>query len=152
QMQMDSFISDHLISIPVKLNVLQKAAFYFLNKFDVPYWKIINWLHQIVYSNDIFYPGMPDRKQNLPVDQDLKTTVIAFGGPFGIYTYANKIAELYGGRLVLDYRDPWTYGYMPLDSSTVIYKLKTSLLRNREEKLLNKATLITTVSPSLKSF
>lgn len=152
QQKLENYITSNLIPVSVKLNFIQKVAFYFLNTFEKPYWKAINWIHQIVHHNDIFYPGTPLISQRLPIDNRLETIVIAFGGPFGIFSYAEKLAELYNGKLVLDYRDPWTFGYKPLDSSSLLYKLKKSVLRKREVKLLKKATLITTVSNTLKGF
>lgn len=148
--ELEPCIKDNLISINVELNTVQKAAYYFLNHFDKPIWKIFNWLHQILYLNDIFHPG-----SNLPqldLDRSKETLVIAFGGPFWVFSYAYNLSTTYKGKLVLDYRDPWTFGYKAIDSLPFVHSVKRALSRKREEYFLEKATLIITVSNTLKSY
>ena len=151
KVELEDYILDNLVSIPLKLNFLQKTAFFLLNQFDKPYWKILNWLHQIIFNNDIFYPGKPVKKKSF-INNSLETIVVVFGGPFGIFSYAEEVSELYNAKLVLDYRDPWTFGYVSLDSSPLIHKLKMSVIRKREKRILEKAVLVTTVSKTLKYF
>lgn len=148
--ELEDYIKDHLVSISIKPNILQKAAFFLLNKFEKPYWKVVNWLHQGIFNNDIFYPGKP--VNDCLVSNHQETMVIAFGGPFGVFSYAEEISDLYDAKLVLDYRDPWTFGYVSLDSSPFVHSLKMSILRKRELRILEKASLITTVSNTLKSY
>lgn len=147
--QLETYLNDHLINIRVELNLLQKITFFTLNRLRRPFWKLFNWIHQMIFGFDVFTPGKIDlKKYNLHTRSN--QIIMAFGGPFSIFKYAYDFAELTNSKLILDYRDPWTFGYTPLDSSSVIYKLKIFRTRSLELKFLNQAWMIVTVSKTLR--
>ncbi len=146
---LESVFENLVVSVSPKLNSLQQVAFFVLNTFDFKLWKLFNWFHQAVYGVDVFSPGKVNL-ETLRLDLHKDQTVIACGGPFGIYSYANQLALRLKAKLVLDYRDPWTFGYVPLGAIPLIYGLKVKLNRSKEVEFLKNSSLITTVSPSLK--
>ncbi|HTN20559.1 MAG TPA: hypothetical protein VL125_08795 [Pelobium sp.] len=138
-----------LNAISPNLNFIKKCAFWTLNKFDSKYWKVFNWFHQVIYGTDIFSPGKVDLGK-LGLNKRKQYFVMACGGPFGIYSYANELAKQLDASLILDYRDPWTYGYPPLDASSLVYRISILFNRNREFRFLENAKLVITVSDTLK--
>jgi hypothetical protein len=128
-------------------NSLQRLGFYFNNLGKSWGWRICQLLHLIFYQRDIFYPGNIEFKKKSDVG-----VIIVSGGHYSFFISANQLAKETGYKLVLDYRDPWTYGYAPIDGLKFIHLLKKRICRNSEDILLNCADLITTVSKSLKDF
>lgn len=143
-------IKENYITIKPPLNLIQKLTFYFLNNFNNRIWKVLNWLHQLVYGTDVFCPNNLNLSQ-LRLNSYSRNIVIVFGAPFGIFKYAAKLSSIIDAKLILDYRDPWTFGYTPLDAKPFIYKLNQIFNRKRELKFLEQASFITTVSQSLKN-
>ncbi|MEO7995312.1 MAG: hypothetical protein ABI743_13020, partial [bacterium] len=68
--------------------------------------------------------------------------VIATGPPASTLVIGGAIARQWLVPLVLDYRDPWTTGYYPLDRPAEVAAREATL----EAQLLQEAALITTVS------
>lgn len=148
--KIETEIEENHITIKPPLNLIQILAFYFLNNFNYPIWKITNWVHQFIYGTDVFSPDKLDISK-LKLTPYTRNVVIVFGGPFGIFKYAADLSKAIEAKLILDYRDPWTFGYTPLDANPFIYKLNQLINRKREIKILNQASLVTTVSKSLKN-
>ncbi len=145
--------NNYLISVKPDLNTIQSVFFKLANEKNRKYVKPLIWLHQMVYGNDIFTPTNIQRLVNSLVSLEIKKGfVIACGGPFGLWSVADNLSKKLNYKLVLDYRDPYTFGFPPIDGSVVIHKIKQFFKQNSELKLLNKANLITTVSTSLKNF
>ncbi len=144
---------NYLITIKPNLNHIQSVFFKLANAKNRKYVKPLIWLHQIVYGNDIFTPtntqSLLDSLKGLQIKNGY---IIACGGPFGIWAIADNLAKKLNYKLVLDYRDPYTFGFAPIDGSVLVHKLKKIFKRNYEIKLLERANLITTVSTSLKNF
>ncbi|WP_442794154.1 glycosyltransferase [Pelobium manganitolerans] len=131
-----------------KLNSLQKLAFSALNK-GSKLWRVLQLCHLLIYGRDVFYPGSLFNyfeKGNQP------TTIICSGSHFSFFDCAYQLAITYGFTLVLDYRDPWTFGYTAIDGFAFVQKLKVWYGRKKELKFLQKAQLVSTVSQSLKDF
>lgn len=139
---------DHLLLIKPNLNIIQ-TMFFKLSKFcNRKYVKPLLWVHQIIYGVDIFSPTrMPQVNFS---SYHKKGIVIAFGGPFGLFEIAKKIAKQLNFKFILDYRDPWTFGYAPVGGSKLVHQLKTIFKRSSEQSLLKQATLVSTVSATLK--
>lgn len=144
---------ENLITVKPKLNLIQSVFFRLADAKNRKYVKPLLWLHQIFYGNDIFTPTSTQSLTNSLMGLQIKNGfVIACGGPFGLWAIADKLARNLNYKLVLDYRDPYTFGFAPIDGSVLVHELKKFFKRNYELKLLEKANLITTVSLSLKSF
>ncbi|WP_026905170.1 hypothetical protein [Pedobacter glucosidilyticus] len=147
--ELPKYIVDNIININAQLNFLNRLAFKCLDAYEYPVWKFLNWVHQVVFRNDVFFPGMVDPKL-LKVLEGFDNTVVVFGGPFSIFSYAKSLSEKVISKLILDYRDPWTFGYTPVAGNKIIYRINCILNRRREYKILLKASKVITVSHSLK--
>src|SRR5690606_8137834 len=111
----------------------------------------LNFVYQLLFREETLTP----RDFNLieTLNKNNKDGyIITFGTQYGNFKYAFKLASHLNLKLVLDYRDQWTYGYQNLQGIKSDYKLKRAILRKTEESLLKKASLITTVSKTLKSY
>lgn len=144
---------EYLITVKPNLNIIQLVFFKLANAKNRKYVKPLIWLHQIFYGNDIFTPTRCLNLTKTLVDLQIKDgVVVACGGPFGIWAIADNLARNLKYKLVLDYRDPYTFGFAPIDGSELVHAIKKFFKRNYELKLLKQANLITTVSNSLKNF
>lgn len=145
--------ANNLITVKPKLNSIQSLFFKLSTPNNRMYVKPLLWLHQFIYGNDIFTPtninGLINTISNLQIS---KGYVIACGGPFGIFNIAKNLSTKLNYKLILDYRDPYTYGFAPIDGSVIIHRIKQVFKRKYELKLVKTATFITTVSNSLKNF
>ena len=148
--QLDSSISANLHVLKPKLNTLQTLIFFLFRKNYLLIAKTLHILYQIYFRRDINHPGYKIIPQNLK--QLKKGYIIVSGGPFGIFSYAHYLAKKLNYQLILDYRDPWTYGYKVLGSFKLIYLLKLRLNRKLEYLFLSKAKFVSTVSETLKSY
>jgi glycosyltransferase involved in cell wall biosynthesis len=148
---LNSKIKNHILSVEPKLNLLQKAAFDSIKNGNIKLSKIFNYFHQLIFKRDIFYPGNKTLTQ-INVCTNNGGCILSFGGPFSWFAFADKLADKLNYDLILDYRDPWTFGYTSLSSYTIIQNIKNNLQRKKEMQLLRKASLITTVSETLKSY
>lgn len=141
-----------LISIKPSLNIIQSLFFNIANADNRKMVKPLIWLHQLVFGEDIFTPTHKIDSSSLIIPKVNNGFIIAFGGPFGVFSVANSLSEHLGYKLVLDYRDPWTYGFAPIDGYNWIHKIKKIFKNKYEYQLLEKSVLITTVSNSLKAY
>lgn len=147
--------SKHLINVLPHLNIVQSLFFYLADKTSRKLIKPLLWLHQAIYGNDIFTPKKSKHLfKNIGIIEANKGKgiIVAFGGPFGIFSIAQYLCTTFDFKLVLDYRDPWTYGFPPIDGSFLVHQLKKFLKRKIEYSLLQTASLVITVSSTLKGF
>jgi glycosyltransferase involved in cell wall biosynthesis len=147
--QNDFFFSAKTIYHNPRLNIFQKLGFYCLNKDYLKLWKILKLIQLIVFRTDIFYPN---KLNNFINDfAGSKGFVIVSGGPFSFFNPAFLLSKSLKFKLIVDYRDPQTFGYVPLDGFLLVYWLRILLERLNEVKILKNAELIVTVSRSLKN-
>ncbi|TKC00465.1 glycosyltransferase family protein [Pedobacter cryophilus] len=150
---LDEFVEDRILKINPRLNFIQKIVFLLINKGYNRTWKLFNFINQILTGKDVFSPSNSNIEELIIALAPIKNGyVIVFGGPFGIFTYADKLSKTINYRLILDYRDPWTFGYCALDANPVIQFLKKKLHISREKNLLDRASLIITVSETLRNY
>lgn len=149
--EIDNFQPKKHHLIKPKLNYLQIIAFNSLNKGRLKIWRLFQFIHLIFYGKDIFYP----KRINVNFDKNNSIKegyVFCSGSHFSLFSTAKLLAKELNFKLILDYRDPWTFGYNPIDGLKLVHWLKVLIGRNREKSLINYASIITTVSSSLKSF
>lgn len=75
--------------------------------------------------------------------------IIATGEPFILFKHAATLSKEFGVPWIADYRDCWTNNYA-LQKLNSIEKIKFSILKSIEKKLIAKAFWLTTPSPSYK--
>lgn len=133
---------------PVHLNIIQRLLV-FIDKNNGSYFlkKILLALHIVFYRTDQWCVDLRDL-ENL----DFVPDVIISGGSGGIIKTSYELAKKYNATLVLDYRDPWNFGYNLLETNKLIYYFKKSFTTSKELEYLRYAAKVTTVSASLKSF
>ncbi len=78
--------------------------------------------------------------------------VITSGPPHAIFTIGSILKTKFGCKWIMDYRDPWTYGYSLPPFDTILFGLKKRLIRKQEIAYLKQADKIITVSESLKGY
>ncbi|MDA9555555.1 hypothetical protein N9R54_04900 [Pelobium sp.] len=146
-----NLFKDKIIHLQPNLNFLQSFSFWFLKRGYIKLFKILTIFHQILYLSDVFTVHKVNKQlQDLHINSN--DTFVALGGPFGLFKTTYNIHKRYKVKLILDYRDPWTYGYPPIDGSSLFHLFKQKAVRKLENKILSAATLIFTVSESLKNF
>ncbi len=146
-----SVLPENTIILKPNLNILQKVSFWLLKKRYDRVFKFLTVLHQLIYLSDVFVVH-DVRKQLSALKMTKKDTLIALGGPFGLFNTAYNAYKCFDIKLVIDYRDPWTYGYPPVDGSFIFHYIKKYIVSKRENRILEASSLIFTVSDSLKSF
>lgn len=140
---------EHIITIDVKnMNWVQKLL-YFLDRNSFPFTikKIFLALHIIFFKVDQWYVLQKNLK-SIPQNP----SIIVSGGQGGIIKTAYLLAKQKQSKLIIDYRDPWNFGYHLLETSPFIYQFKKKFTQKTELEILDYAHHITTVSESLKSF
>jgi glycosyltransferase involved in cell wall biosynthesis len=130
------------------LNPIQSVGFKALEKENPILWKIAHLLHLLFYRKDIFYPGEIDHAES----NYASGYIVVSGSHFSYFYSARRLAKRLGYKLILDYRDPWTFGYTTIDGLRVIHWLKVLLNRKQERQALKAAALVSIVSDSLKQF
>ena len=148
RLNIDSFPSENYTFYKTKYNFIQRFAFKCVNASYNRCWRVLQLIHLLVYRTDIFNPS----ELNLAQKSHSQGYVITSGSHFSFFSTAQKLAQQFNYKLILDYRDPWTFGYPSVGGLGFIHKLKKLAGRKQEELLLRQALLITTVSNSLKNF
>ncbi len=110
--------------------------------------RYLQFLYQILYNEEVSSPRDFSIMQLL--EEFRGGYIIVSGGPYGIFKYAAAVAKKLNSKLILDYRDPWTFGYKAIGAHNIAFKLKKSLQMKTEKRLIEQAAVITTVSESLK--
>jgi hypothetical protein len=143
-------IKENLQYLLPPLNFIQRISFLLFNNGFIKVWKVLGYIYQAILGTDIFTPGKLALNQiRTKSDNGL---IIAFGGPFSIFLFAKQLSVKTNYPLVLDYRDPWNFGYTSLNSIKIIQYLKRFLIKQKEIELLKKSILIFTVSETLKKY
>ena len=129
-------------------NIIQRILLY-VNKHQYPFWieKFFLAIHIMVYKVDPWFVN-PSNFKNL----NAEPSIIISGGSGGIIKTSYLLSKKYNAKLVLDYRDPWNFGYHLLETDILIHSFKRKFTLKTERKILDHAHHITTVSESLKSF
>lgn len=130
------------------MNWLQKVLS-FLDRKHFPFSlkKIFLALHIVFYKVDQWYVEQKNLKHLAQ-----NPSIIISGGQGGIIKSAYLLSKKTHAKLIVDYRDPWNFGYHLLETSPLIYRFKRKFTLKTELQILDYAHHITTVSESLKSF
>lgn len=141
--------SDIVTIRPKELNLIQKLLT-FSDQYRLPFFlkKYLLALHILVYKTDQWVADISDFNA---IDKYQPTIVMAGGGG-GIIETAYKLSRKYHAKLILDYRDPWNFGYNLLETNKFANQFKKRFTIKRELELLGIADHIITVSASIKSF
>lgn len=78
--------------------------------------------------------------------------VITSSPPNSVFDIGFQLKKQFGCKWIMDYRDPWTYGYSLPPFDGLIYRLKKKYYRRLENSYLTSADAATTVSSSLKKY
>lgn len=131
-----------------QLNLTQSLLYYIdkaKTSFSIK--KIFLALHIILYKVDQWFVK-PSNFKNM----NAKPSIIVSGGSGGIIKTSYLLSKKYNAKLILDYRDPWNFGYNLLETNNLIHFFKRKFTLKTEIKILEYAHHITTVSESLKNF
>ncbi|KHJ39139.1 hypothetical protein PBAC_07390 [Pedobacter glucosidilyticus] len=146
----DSALNYHnKVIIKVKsLNCIQKLISV-SDKLNMPYFlkKILLAIHILIYKVDQWV--VKEEDFNI---LKVKPDIIIAGGTGGVAKISALLAKKYKAKLIIDYRDPWNFGYNLLETNNIIFNFKKLFTIKIEIKLLNQADYILTVSESLKLF
>jgi hypothetical protein len=105
-------------------------------------------IHLIFYKSDQWTLD----GSNFNFCDSLKPTIIISGGSGGLIKSSYLLAKKYSAKLIIDYRDPWNFGYQLLETKSYIHYFKKRFTFSNELKFLEFASHITTVSDTLKSY
>jgi len=145
--------NNDFFTVDTHLNLIQKLAFNSgLAKRYKAFWYLYYMLHYLIYQRDIYFTNNALWKCLRKFKVSSSDTLIVSSPPFGLFYEAYIIKKITKCHLILDYRDPWTYGYYPVGRKPLFSWLSKLLERNRENKILENATYITCVHNSIKSF
>ena len=144
----DYYYPENHKAVKFSLNIIQRLGFLAINNQIRFLWRVFQLLHLLIYGQDIFYPG----NINLRSVVESEGFVFCSGSHFSLFSTGKTLAQSLNYKLILDYRDPWTFGYNPVDGVKFVHYLKVFFGRRREINLLNSADLVTTVSKSIKDF
>jgi len=113
-------------------------------------WNLFNLLNIFFKGYDLNYPSSSlfNYFEKNPLKKE--DIVIASAPPFSLFYSAASITEKYECKLVLDYRDPWTHGYLPIDNKFIMGKIKKLTGRVLENSILESASLINCDSHNVK--
>jgi glycosyltransferase involved in cell wall biosynthesis len=129
-------------------NIVQKILL-FIDRHQYPFWlkKSFFAIHIVIFKVDPWFVN-PSNFKNL----NAEPSIIISGGSGGIIKTSYLLSKKYNAKLVLDYRDPWNFGYHLLETDHLIHSFKRKFTLKTERKILDHAHHITTVSESLKGF
>jgi hypothetical protein len=126
-------LGQNIVSIsPKHLNFVQKLLV-FCDKNNLPFKlkKTLLALHIIIFRIDQWYVSLKDFRnlENIP-------TLIISGGCGGIIKSSYNLAKKHNSKLILDYRDPWNFGYNLLETNKIVSRFKRLFTLNKELKYL----------------
>nr|MBC7612534.1 glycosyltransferase [Pseudopedobacter sp.] len=128
-------------------NIIQRILL-FIDAHQYPFWlkKSFLAIHVMVYKVDSWFVDPSNFK-------DIKTepSIIISGGSGGIIKSSYLLSKKFNAKLVVDYRDPWNFGYHLLETNHLIHSLKKRFTLKTELRILEYAHHITIVSESLKN-
>jgi len=147
----NSIDKDSLVNIPLQESVPDRIVSALVKK---PNYKtafaLLNLSYLILSGKDFNYPSQSLNSYFKTTPLNTEDVLLASAPPSTLLVDARKIAKKAGCKLILDYRDPWTYGYKPIDSMPLINDLKKYKSRAEENKCLEYATLVNCDSASVK--
>lgn len=137
------------IQIIPKLNFLERLAFRSpVAEKSWLVWLLVSKLFYFLHRRDIYYPGKSlldfFGESHLAADDIL----IASGPAFSLHNAAIDLAKKYQCKLMLDYRDPWTFGYPPLEGNRLFFWLSRKMERRSELEGLKLSKWISCVQES----
>lgn len=138
-------------NISIEYTNIQKLVSFLERKSSKNFFKRFLYMINILVSRkDLWY--LPIGKSDFLTKEFAgRDTFIASGGPGGVFEMAYELASQdKNSVLILDYRDPWNFGYTLLGTNYVIQRIRRYFLINRELRILERANHITIVSESLK--
>lgn len=143
--------SGDLYNVPLQQNLAENVISALVRK---PHYKmasaVLNLIYLVATGKDFNYPTHSLEsffEGHLLSKGDV---LIASAPSATLFIAARKLAEKHQCKLILDYRDPWTYGYKPIDSMPLINDFKKLKSRAQEDKGLEFATLVNCDSESVK--
>lgn len=139
------------ITLKTRLNPIQKFAF------KTGLYQKYRWLwytayivHYLVYFKDIYYSNKELTAYLKTVGITEKDTLIVSGPPFSFFDEALKAAKNSGCMLILDYRDPWNYGYMPVYRNPFWERMIRFFERRIENRMLSTAAAANCVHAKIR--
>nr|MBC7613673.1 glycosyltransferase [Pseudopedobacter sp.] len=128
-------------------NIIQRILL-FIDAHQYPFWleKSFLAIHVMIYKVDAWFVN-PSNFKNIKTEP----SIIISGGSGGIIKSSYLLSKKFNAKLVLDYRDPWNFGYHLLETNYLIHSLKRRFTLKTELRILEYAHHITTVSESLKN-
>ncbi|TZF86458.1 glycosyltransferase family 4 protein (plasmid) [Pedobacter sp. BS3] len=110
-------------------------------------------LHYIIYFKDIYSTDQLFKHYfNVNAQLTSNDIIICSIPPTGFLIKTYKLIKKNTIPLIVDYRDPWTYGYRILNVNHIFYLFRVLLERRAEKNILSYALNVFTVSESLKRF
>ena len=161
QVDMKTIYCDDSITMPHQNELFYKLphvhVFYKLSKFLIQkqwytLYKIIHFLYIIIYKRDVydFYRNFRAAEAQKAFRFTKNDVIITSAPPYSALNIGYYLKRKYGAKWIIDYRDPWTIGYLTLGFSSYSNKLRRVIQRKEEIKFLESADFIITVSDSLK--
>lgn len=144
---------EKLTTISPEINFIQKIVVWLQKNNFPPYLiKILYAFHIAIFKIDLWHVPIYKAYEIEKLSPEAIRVVIASGGPGSVFKMAYELSSHYSTKLILDYRDPWNFGYDLLGTGIWINKFKRKIMLNEELRILRKADHITVVSESIKSF
>ncbi|WP_207536403.1 hypothetical protein [Desertivirga arenae] len=97
---------------------------------------LLGFLSLLIKGCDFYYPANSLKEYFKSYPLQAQDVLIASGFPYSLFKVAAELAREKNCKVILDYRDPWTYTYIPLDSNALIGRIKNKLQRKTEELCL----------------
>lgn len=144
--------TEDFVTIQTDLNLIQKFAFRpgLYQNYRL-LWYISYFIHYIIYFKDLYYSNKGLSRYFAETELSDKDILVVSGPPFSFFEESGKIAAKSGSALILDYRDPWNYSYVPVYRKLFWGKLIRLIERGVENKLLNKADSVNCVHEKIKA-
>ena len=140
-----------IISLNLKESRTEKLLNYLSKKtYKRNLFAIVNFTHHLIRGIDLYYPSNSLLSYFNSGKLKKSDVLIASAPPYALLITATLLSEKSDCKLVLDYRDPWSYGFKPIDSKPIIGEIKKHLWRRSEMKCLRKASLVVCESLATK--
>lgn len=140
----------HVIKVPYKGNFRDKLIK--RNKLNS---SIIRKMLSLFYKNAELFSFKADGRSPLFFEADKYLTenkidiIIATGEPFILFRYATILSKKHQIPWIADYRDAWTTNFNMSHFNFIERILKSTIVRKKELRWVNTASVITTVSEAM---
>mgnify|MGYP003574946104 CR=1 FL=1 len=141
------------IPIVFKKGIIQKT-YAFLQKRNAYAAKLFFILHYCFTRKEVL-----DFKENAflyfqkeKVEFGKNDIIFATHPTLSVQSLGSELKKKYGSKLILEYRDPGVFGYKLIFEKAWMAKARKIFLKNKEQRNLERADLIITISQSLKNF